>query len=772
MSQKAHPIEVDLEQILPILAKEIYTSPFAFLRENIQNAYDAIRMQMFRDKNYGESQEHRIVLALDGNRLSISDTGIGMSKDDLANYFWSIGKSGKHTPEAQAAGVVGTFGIGGMANFGICSRLAVMTKSHLSNETIFSFADRSNLSAKENCVFYEEGPKEFSPGTTVTGTLLQSVTQEQIRDYLIPFVQFIDVPVYLGNMLLSGNSFPQVIRSEGMSHNVESDRLKATAYFRVLKNGQAEIEVDKLSWNDQDVDISAIFSTKIGVVSAYQHGFMLANVPISSTFALGGIINSSLLRPTAGREAVTDESRILVQNLLLAIEAGLATHISQNPGLSDRFSDFYKYLCQLRRWELAGSATVRVYGSDQRVRLDSLKSSPAGQVYFARDGHDKSIMQSYAEQKKTIAILSSDAYRRKVEQNFLTIYCNATLLEDRVTCLRTVDKLSFVEGDLRFQFHDRLRRRFFIDNLKVCAGELSHNAMLWVAPSPSSKQKTLFIDFRHSQIVRLAELRESPAFDAVFDVFIRDSVLPHLEAVFPDLQKRDFDALLRKLQSIVEYYEVDPEDIGRIRQLASITNMSPEDIAAVFGGRSSHISQSTSIKRSDVTTVTDQVNQVVEQVGTRSMEDVRRELMIRLLETETDAKILDASEVDSQIGLARFYTALTREAHILYRRIFIERNPTTDFSWGGHRAGYLFYSLGTAVVYYDIQFEKLIGETDNLKRTGSFTLEYPALVFKNQVFLPIPIEFEKFLVPTKDTLKLTIRHKILGVDHTSDTWLS
>ena len=45
MPEPAHPIEVDLERILPILAREIYTSPFAFLRENVQNAFDAIRMQ-------------------------------------------------------------------------------------------------------------------------------------------------------------------------------------------------------------------------------------------------------------------------------------------------------------------------------------------------------------------------------------------------------------------------------------------------------------------------------------------------------------------------------------------------------------------------------------------------------------------------------------------------------------------------------------------------------------------------------------------------------
>jgi molecular chaperone HtpG len=127
MTEHGHPIEVDLERILPLLAREIYTSPFAFLRENVQNAFDAIRVQMYREKLCGGvMREHRIEITVNGDRLSISDTGIGMTQSDLANFFWSIGRSGKHTVEAKSAGVVGTFGIGGMANFGVCSRLEVI----------------------------------------------------------------------------------------------------------------------------------------------------------------------------------------------------------------------------------------------------------------------------------------------------------------------------------------------------------------------------------------------------------------------------------------------------------------------------------------------------------------------------------------------------------------------------------------------------------------------------------------------------------------------
>src|ERR1700682_3470485 len=131
-----------------------------------------------------------------------------------------------------------------------------------------------------------------------------------------------------------------------------------------------------------------------------------------------------------------------------------------------------------------------------------------------------------------------------------------------------IDRLSFAQETLKYQLIDRLRRQFLIDGLHVRAGELSHGAMLWIPPSRNTTEKTLYVDFRHAQVKRLVGFRGSLSSDAVFDIFIRDSVLPHLESAFPELRKRDFDALLRKLQSTGEFFEIDHGDIGSIKNLA------------------------------------------------------------------------------------------------------------------------------------------------------------------------------------------------------------
>ncbi|MBA7693888.1 hypothetical protein ES703_102484 [subsurface metagenome] len=51
-----------------------------------------------------------------------------MTESDQRELFWRIGASGKNTPEAKRAGCIGTFGIGGFANFGVCERLVVTSK--------------------------------------------------------------------------------------------------------------------------------------------------------------------------------------------------------------------------------------------------------------------------------------------------------------------------------------------------------------------------------------------------------------------------------------------------------------------------------------------------------------------------------------------------------------------------------------------------------------------------------------------------------------------
>ena len=116
-------VGIDFESVLRAISKQIYETPYAFIRENVQNAVDAIRIQSFRDEACLTTEQYYVKVTIDGQIVQVRDNGIGMTEADLQNYFWTIGASGKRGKEALEAGCVGMFGIGGFANFGVCNTL-------------------------------------------------------------------------------------------------------------------------------------------------------------------------------------------------------------------------------------------------------------------------------------------------------------------------------------------------------------------------------------------------------------------------------------------------------------------------------------------------------------------------------------------------------------------------------------------------------------------------------------------------------------------------
>ena len=105
--------DVETERVLQILSSEIYDSPKAFLRENVQNAYDAILMRCTAQGLV--TSDRSIQITLEDGAITVRDDGVGMTEDVLKGNFWKAGSSGKKSDLAQRSGVIGTFGIGAMA---------------------------------------------------------------------------------------------------------------------------------------------------------------------------------------------------------------------------------------------------------------------------------------------------------------------------------------------------------------------------------------------------------------------------------------------------------------------------------------------------------------------------------------------------------------------------------------------------------------------------------------------------------------------------------
>src|SRR5258706_5004734 len=154
---------VETARMLEILSKQIYDSPYAMVRENVQNAYDAILMRARREGK--AASDFAIEITASTERIEIRDNGIGMSETVLRDNFWRAGSSGKNNAEARAAGVIGTFGIGAMANFGVCDRLQVDTREAGAAVGIRTSVRKNQLSIGENCIELEVVESGIDEGT-------------------------------------------------------------------------------------------------------------------------------------------------------------------------------------------------------------------------------------------------------------------------------------------------------------------------------------------------------------------------------------------------------------------------------------------------------------------------------------------------------------------------------------------------------------------------------------------------------------------------------
>lgn len=196
---RSFKVGIDFESVLRAISKQIYETPLAFIRENVQNAVDAVRIQALREDPDPGDDRYRIDIVVEDRRILVRDNGTGMSASDLENFFWTIGASGKRTKEAIAAGCVGMFGIGGFANFGVCHTLEVISQTGDSRHgtlTRLSEADIQKAGTAIPSVTVETSDEAKPRGTIVVGHLRQPPNVEELRRYLQDFVKFVPTAIY------------------------------------------------------------------------------------------------------------------------------------------------------------------------------------------------------------------------------------------------------------------------------------------------------------------------------------------------------------------------------------------------------------------------------------------------------------------------------------------------------------------------------------------------------------------------------------------------
>ncbi|GAB2599268.1 HSP90 family protein [Kribbella endophytica] len=149
---------VDLQGVVDLLSHHLYSSPRVYLRELLQNAVDAVTARRAVDA----AAPGTIGIVVDGQRLSISDSGIGLRPDEVRELLATIGRSSKRDEIGFArTEFLGQFGIGLLSAFMVADEIEVVTRPADGPTT------RWNGTADGRYTITEAADRE-AVGTTVT----------------------------------------------------------------------------------------------------------------------------------------------------------------------------------------------------------------------------------------------------------------------------------------------------------------------------------------------------------------------------------------------------------------------------------------------------------------------------------------------------------------------------------------------------------------------------------------------------------------------------
>lgn len=764
------PFDVEISRMIEVLAAQIYPTPFALLRENVQNSFDAILLR----RHLGQEFEARIDVVIEAWSVCVTDNGIGMSRADLRNHFWRAGSSSKNTKDARAAGVVGTFGIGAMANFGIAEELHVETEDVLAGERTVCAAQRSTLSVTEDCITFDPRPPTGSPGTTVTAVMQSGhpIQVDQARAYIAQFVEFLPVDVYVNGCNESGHLIDASVPTLGnptwtvAEHGAQlADGVIADVDLVGALNGEVRVMLRNVEVDSKRLEGSMILRQGVGNLRTFRSGFGLATTSVSSVYGFGGVADFLFLQPTAGREALTTESMQVLQRMASGVDEFVSFRLAERPE-SNASSPFVAWAASRQRFDLCSNLRVRMEPGDT-VPLHEVKRQSENAPVLVYSGTDRATVE-HASADRPIIMPARGSPRRDCELQYLRKFCRIEVLSDDPKVLDEKSNLetSVAEKALAFRLAAILTNDYFLD-AHIKFGQISHG--LPVLVTKREKPVEIFLDPAGGTIQLILGLYETQfsAFGDMVKDFVRNMIFPRVSDLVPTATRQGAEAFLKTIHRTREVFEYEASD------LESLTSLWKDYM-------SGKLSFQQAAERSD--NVATRSYQVVDTAAAGSMRDVVPDVIdnqsateqqngpdygpmppIQRLDIETGKKLLTLGPGEPSLKDYRCFLAITDRIREENGDFFLQPHRTSVV-WGGQRALFIFqHHSGEFGLYYDLQTRNLIAD-----QSGGGAVASCTIVMKNRIFIPIPNAIQANFLPEENERKrFEVKCDILQIDHQS-----
>ena len=233
-SKETLGFQAEVKQLLQLMIHSLYSNKEIFLRELISNASDAsdkLRFEGIEHPDwYGDDPDLKIKVSFDqaARTVTISDNGIGMSRDEVISNLGTIARSGTKEffsklsgDQQKDAALIGQFGVGFYSAFIVADRITVETR-------------RAGLPATDGVRWESDGSGEFTVesidrpqrGTSITMHLREGeddfLSTHKLKSVIRKYSDHISLPIQMNKEEWDADKKEQVIKDELESINQSS----------------------------------------------------------------------------------------------------------------------------------------------------------------------------------------------------------------------------------------------------------------------------------------------------------------------------------------------------------------------------------------------------------------------------------------------------------------------------------------------------------------------------------------------------------------------
>ena len=757
---------IKLDRVLEVLCSQIYDSPLALLRENVQNAYDAILMRRYID-NSGAFKP-QIIITIGVHQLTISDNGIGMNSESLKKHFWTAGSSGKNNNEARAAGVVGTFGIGAMANFGVCSELKVISKAYGETKTVTSYVKKSELSLEQDCIHIVDNSDDREDyGTTIIAILENGfkINEADAQNYLTPYVKYIPIPVIMNGKIISLT--PVTLTIDRDKSETEQDRWQEPSLsfnyrlaFNKHSNVLPQILIEDIILNGVAQKGFVCLKASEPTLYGLRNYFGLAPVPVSSAFNFGGIVNLESLAPTAGREAVSRDSIKTVALLVRKADYLVAKAIAYND-VADQSRSLLLYIRNTKNYDLAKNIQITVCGADYRMKLGDVAPIVNGKEVNYYEGRDKQIQNNHSDENHILLIPADDSVRRQVQISVLKKKGIKSIPDKIDIKAYSQRELTISEISIATKIKTVLENDYLMTDATVKFAQISHNLANTV--QNENGKVIVYLSRTSSEISYLAEIYNNnySLFEPMIKDFVRTKLYIKFAQYVPSSTRDGAEALYNILQRKRELYTIEYSELGEMESVMKdyLDGKIPyKDV----------LKAATTIKNKQTQSVTSKqvgdINEVmpsgtiVPRIHKQEVEDRSKIALEALppilrLDIDTKFKVLHSDEKNHSLSGYNTFLSLSDRMFRENYEFFLQPH-TTRIIWSLHKIIYIFtHASSNLTLYYDIDLtKKLEGDA-----TGGRMIMTSTIVTKERIFIPVIPEMDNYFNIKEGQLKFSVR---------------